>query len=59
MNISSVGSSLTSSMLNAQGSTAGAVMGQVLDQEKVDGADAEQLIESAAPQKEGSVSVYA
>ncbi len=60
MNISSVSSSLQSSMLNASGSTAGAVMGKVLDQEKTDGQDAEALIESAAPApRDGAVSVYA
>ncbi len=61
MNISSVGSSLQSAMLNAQGPTSGSVMAKVLDQEKTDGQDAEALIESAAPKPAdgSSLSVYA
>jgi len=60
MNIQSVGSSMQSSMENAQGATAGAVMSKVLDQEKIDGQDAIDLIDSAAqPSSSGSLSVYA
>jgi hypothetical protein len=61
MNISSVGSSLPSAMQGAQGPTAGAVMQKVLDQEKVDGEDALDLISSAdvKPSNGQSLSVYA
>ncbi len=59
MNITSVGSTLPSSLLNADGPTAGAVMGKVLDQEEVNGQDAVALIDSAAPKQDGEVSVYA
>ncbi len=59
MNIQSLGSSMQSSMESAQGATAGAVMTKVLDQEKIDGQDAIDLIDSAKPASSGSLSVYA
>jgi len=61
MTLSSVGSSLASSMQSAQGPTAGAVMGKVLDQEKADGKATVQLIDSAAPEQAAghTLSVYA
>jgi hypothetical protein len=59
VNITSVGSTLQSSLLNADGPTSGAVMTKVLDQEKVNGQDAVDLIDSAEPKSDSSVSVYA
>ncbi len=61
MTISSVGSPLTSAMEMAESSpAAGAVMGQVLNQEKVEGQDAVDLIETAAAPAGGKgLSVYA
>jgi hypothetical protein len=61
MTISTVGSPLTSSLEMAESSpVAGAVMGQVLNQEKVTGQDAVDLIETAAAPSAGKgLSVYA
>jgi hypothetical protein len=61
MNISSIGSSVQYATLSANNEASAAVVGKVLDQEKTDGQNAVQLIDSADPKGSSghSLSVYA